>query len=62
MRYHHYCRALLLVDVAQKLEYAFGSFFVEVARGLVGHDDFGVVQQGSGYRYALLLASRELVP
>ena len=48
------------VDVAQQLEDAASGALVEVAGGLVGQEDGGVVDQRAGDRHPLLLAARQL--
>jgi hypothetical protein len=48
------------VDVAEELEHAARGALVEVARGLVGHEDGGIVDQRAGDGHPLLLAAGEL--
>ena len=38
-----------------------GRLKVQIARGLVGNDNLGLIQQRTGYRYVLLLAARQLM-
>ena len=38
-----------------------GALAIEVARGLVGHDERGIGDEGTRDRHALLLAARQLV-
>ena len=48
------------VDVAEQLEHPAGGALVEVAGGLVGQEDRGIVHQGAGDGDPLLLAAGKL--
>ena len=49
------------VDVAQQLEDAARRAIVEIAGGLVGHEEHGIVHERARDRHALLLAAGELL-
>jgi hypothetical protein len=49
------------VELQQQFEYLLGSVGVEVASRLIGPDYRRLVDEGAGYRHALLLATGELV-
>ena len=53
--------APLGVELLEEHEYLEAGARVEVARGFVGEDYGGVVDQGAGYGYALHLSARHLV-
>ncbi len=56
---HHDSLSQVLVKLAQHLQHDFGIFGVQVAGGLVGEQDFRLVDDGAGNGHALLLAARE---
>ena len=58
---HHDGCVMLPVQFFEKLHYAFGSFFVEIAGRLVGENYLWVVKKGARDAYSLLLSSRKLV-
>ena len=58
---HEHGDAALLVEPAQEGKNLRAGLGVEVAGGLVGQDDRGVVDQGAGNGHPLLLAARQLV-
>src|SRR6202521_2866801 len=57
---HHADGASLLVEFAEQAQDYFFVRGVEVAGGLVGKHDFGIVNEGAGDAHALLLASGKL--
>ena len=58
---HEYYGASLCVEALEEHQYLERSAGVEIARGLVGKDDCGVVDQRPGYGYALHLSTRHLI-
>ena len=58
---HHHDGGAQLVDLLQQHHDLQGALGVQIAGGLVGHDDLGIVHQGPGDGHALLLAAGELV-
>src|SRR6266852_717680 len=57
---HHDSLPQVLVKLAQHLQHDFGIFGIEIAGGLVGEQDFRLVDDSAGNRHSLLLAARKL--
>ena len=57
----HHNGGAFLVEALEQLEDFICGFWVKVAGGFVGEDDIGVVEEGAGDGYALLLPAGELV-
>ena len=60
MRHQDQGGALFLVDLEEEVFYGLPRLFIQVARGLIGKEDFWLIGKRSGDRYALLLATGEL--
>ena len=59
--YHHDGHSLLLVQFLQQVHHFHARFGVEGSGRLIGKDDFGFGDEGTGDGYTLLLSSRHLV-
>lgn len=59
MRYHY--NKALACDFLYKVHYLDGSVGIERARGFVGKQNFGIVDEGAGDCHPLHLAARKLV-
>jgi acyl-CoA thioesterase-1 len=61
MGYHDQGHAVLLVQLAEKVEDLLGGLAVEVTGGFVGQEQIGLIGQRSGDSHPLPLAYRKLV-
>ena len=59
--YHHDGHSLFLVQFLQQVHHFHARFGVEGSGRLIGKDDFGFGDEGTGDGYTLLLSSRHLV-
>ena len=59
--YHHDGHSLFLVQFFQQVHHLHARFGVEGSGRLIGKDDFGFGDEGTGDGYTLLLSSRHLV-
>src|SRR2546426_12045770 len=60
VRHHDDGLLELLVETVEKSENLFGRLFIEISRGLVGHEKRRIRDNSAGYRDTLLLPPREL--
>lgn len=54
---HHNGLPEIFIELAQKVQHRFRTLSVEVSRGLIGKDDFGLADNRARERYTLLFAS-----